>query len=179
LFGSPSVAKAQVAFLSGGTSTNTTPSQQTAINQASNYLTGTGENLSGITITAANLGTHSGEWDPATNTIGVDFDRIDSQIPPGTSGAEGYPGIVLFIILHELQHSNHGVGNTPCDELTMVKDVAAIQCEFICLVAAAGGPTAALCKMYEIVRERHTAARPLIVAAGCPDPGAIPACPCC
>jgi hypothetical protein len=174
-----------------GRNVPTTPAQQTAINQAVQFLESVGENLSGITVSAADLkGAAPAAASGDGTKIGIDFDRLQEVVPPATPGAPGHPGLLVILLFHELGHVHHelghvhhGWGRSFCDEVGLTVQVAQKHWQFICdIQAAGGGPLDALCKMYEHIRGKvnDPATRAEITKQGCAgSTGPIPACECC
>ena len=166
-----------------GHATTPTSGQQTSLDQARTFLESTGEDLSGITLTSADL---SGNLPAASSgdgtTIGIDFDRLEAVVPPDTPGAPGHPGCVVILVFHELQHLRHGWGRGFCAEVGITVYTATKHCEFICWISdEGGGPLDALCLMYAHVKQTMNDAgmQSKINAAGCSGSTTIPDCGCC
>lgn len=168
-----------------GHSITTTPAQQQALDQAKTFLESTGENLTGITLTNADLRGNIPAAMSANGTVlGIDFARLEAVVPPGTPGAPGYPGCVLILVFHELQHAHHGWGKDFCSEVGNTIYTATKHCEFICWIQTnGGGPLDALCLMYAHVRSLANGAdmQAQIDQHGCvcTPSCTIPPCGCC
>lgn len=175
------------AFGDNGDAKATSSDQQAVLDTVQDLLEAVGgEDFTGIALTNADLNgnlpaaAHSNP--DGTGIIGVDFERIDEVIPPGTPGAPGYPGVVVILVFHELQHLNHGWGNSPCQEIELAVYVATVHCELICAVVASGGATDALCLVYDRVKGNvnGSAIQDQATALGCSgNTGPIPDCDCC
>jgi hypothetical protein len=97
---------------------STTADQQQALDKAKEFLESTGEDLSGVTLTAANFKGNIPAASSGDGTvIGIDFERLEQVVPPNTPGAPGHPGCVVILIFHELQHTRHGWGRDFCSEV--------------------------------------------------------------
>ena len=175
-------ATAEAQFGDLGHSAPTSPAQQDAINKATDFLTSVGEDLSGITVTNAELvGNLPSAFDPNTNTLGIDFDRLNEVVPPNTPGAPGHPGTVAVCMFHELQHARHGWGRGTCDEFALTAYVASQECALICFMLTNGlGPLDALCLQYSHVQDvfNDPAQQSKMQEEGCADTQ-IPPCGCC
>ncbi len=127
----PVTANAQYGRV--GSNVTATPAQQTAINQAVQFLQSVGENLSGITVSAAELEGNAPAAASGDNTnIGIDFDRLQEVVPPSTPSTPGHPGLLVILIYHELQHVQYGWGRDVCQEAELTANGAQKHCEFIC-----------------------------------------------
>ncbi len=163
----------------------TTPEQQQSIDIAVTFLEDFGgENLEGVSISNADL---AGSIPAASSGdgkhIGIDFARVRDVIPATTPGAPGHPGLVVILIFHELQHTQHGWGDSFCQEVELTAHVAGYHCDFIRWLAQYdGGPLDAICMVYEHVRSKLNAPsmRARIQSAGCSgNAGPIGPCPDC
>ena len=136
-----------------------------------------------------------GECDHASQTITIDPAAIDSKIPGLSDTPEELPGVLYFVLIHEIMHIPDGGGSGgsggggDCTEIAHQAAVAAENCELASVYASQGGsgaPLQNMCAFYNSVQDHYSGqvdppgAQEAWDAAGCSgDLPSMPECGAC
>jgi len=161
--------------------TVSSPSQtdQQRLNDAIAALTAMGFDFTGIEVVVGKLPKGAiGYTHPDKKKIEVSLVNLDGVVG-GAPEDPGHDSLEIDLV-HELKHAKEGYGGDAASEAALIADVAAWNCERVCVMQAAGKVTTAFCAFYKAVMNSYNTGklRDNFVKAGI-SPPIMPPCECC